>query len=90
MDEFMTSFVLLSKEKGVKCQLTSPNGAMIKGDKDALLEILDKADFASFGIAANKISVTMEFEEKIKVKNIFPAEIDVPDREKPNPIKGYL
>jgi uncharacterized protein YqgV (UPF0045/DUF77 family) len=60
MDEFMKSFVLLSKEKGVQCQLTSPNGAMIKGDKEALLEILDKADYDSFGRVANKISVTIE------------------------------
>ena len=60
MDEFMKSFVLLSKGKGVICQLTSPNGAMIKGDKEALLEILDKADYASFGRVANKIAVTMK------------------------------
>lgn len=44
------SFVLLSKEKGVKCHLTSPKEGMIKGDKETLLEVLDKTDYASWSV----------------------------------------
>ncbi|HSE83361.1 MAG TPA: hypothetical protein VLB01_02290 [Thermodesulfobacteriota bacterium] len=61
MDDFITSFVLLSKEKGVKCQLTSPNGAMVEADKGTLLEILDKVDSDLLSAVANKMKITVEF-----------------------------
>ena len=61
MGDFMTCFVLLSKEKGVKCQLTSPNGAMVEGDKRTLLEILDKVDSDLLNAVANKMKITVEF-----------------------------
>lgn len=59
--DFMTSFILLSKEKGVKCQLTSPNGAIVEADKGTLLEILDKVDSDLLSAVANKMRITVEF-----------------------------
>ncbi len=46
MGKFVTSLILLSNEKEIKCELT-PNGLMIKGDMETLLEILEELDNTS-------------------------------------------
>lgn len=59
----MAFLILLSKEKGVKCQLTYPAEAIIEGDKKALLEVLSELDKTSFRPIARGVSITFEFEE---------------------------
>lgn len=56
MGDFVTYFILLSKQKGVKCQLTSPTRAIIEGDKETLLEILDGFDNNSFSTVAKRVA----------------------------------
>lgn len=61
--DFVMSFILLSKERGVKCKPTS-SGAIIEGDKQTLLEILDELDNASlFSKRAEKVAITIKFDE---------------------------
>ncbi|MBI2486467.1 MAG: hypothetical protein HYW01_05830 [Deltaproteobacteria bacterium] len=62
MGDLMASFILLSKEKGVKCKLTFPTEAIIEGDKKTLLEILDELDSTSFSTADNKLAISVEFD----------------------------
>ncbi len=56
MGDFVTYFMLLSKQKGIKCHLTSPTRAVIEGNKETLLEILDEFDNNSFSTVAKKVA----------------------------------
>ncbi|MBI2486367.1 MAG: hypothetical protein HYW01_05305 [Deltaproteobacteria bacterium] len=60
--DFMPSLILMSKGKGVKCQHTSPSAAIIEGDKETLLEILNELDNVSFSPIANGFSIAMELD----------------------------
>lgn len=60
--DFMMSFMLLSMERNVKCKLTS-TGAIIKADKEILLDILEELDSASFRKVAKKVAITINFDE---------------------------
>jgi len=62
--DFIMSFMILSKEKGVECRPTS-SGAIIDGDNETLLEILDQINATSFGALANRVAISMEFDEDI-------------------------
>ncbi len=62
MGGLMASFMLLSKEKGVECKLTFPTEAIIEGDKETLLEILDELDSTSISTADNKFAISVEFD----------------------------
>jgi uncharacterized protein YqgV (UPF0045/DUF77 family) len=59
MGDSVTYFVLLSKQKGVRCQLTSPTRVTIEGDRKTLLEILDEFDNTSFNTVAKRIAITL-------------------------------
>jgi uncharacterized protein YqgV (UPF0045/DUF77 family) len=56
--KFVTSLILLSNEKGIKCRLTS-TGLIIEGDMETLLEILEEFDNTSFRKAANLIELRL-------------------------------
>lgn len=60
--DFIMSFMILSREKGVECRPTS-SGAIIDGDNEILLEILDQINATSFGALANRVAISMEFDE---------------------------
>lgn len=62
MGDLIASFILLSKEKGVKCKLTLPTEAIIEGDKETLLEILDELESTSTSTADNKFAISVEFD----------------------------
>ena len=62
MGLLIASFILLSKEKGVKCKLTLPTEAIIEGDKETLLEILDELESTSTSTADNKFAISVEFD----------------------------
>jgi len=62
MGEFVTSLILLSNERGIKCRLTS-SGLITEGDKETLLEILDELDNTSLRKVVSRVSITMKFEE---------------------------
>ncbi len=57
--DFMTYFILLSKQKGVKCQFTSPTAGIIEGDKETLLEVLNEIDNTSFSTVVKKVAITV-------------------------------
>jgi uncharacterized protein YqgV (UPF0045/DUF77 family) len=59
---FVTSLILLSNEKGIKCELRPP-GLVIEGDMGILLEILDELDNDSFRKISNRVSITIESDE---------------------------
>ena len=71
----MAFLILLSKEKGVKCQLTYPAEAIIEGDKKALLEVVSELDEISIRPIASGISITFEFEESDHESTTEEAEI---------------
>ncbi|MGH7793079.1 MAG: thiamine-binding protein [Thermodesulfobacteriota bacterium] len=60
--DFLMTFLLLSREKGVECRPTS-SGAVIEGDNETLLEILDRINSTSFGALGNRVAISMEFNE---------------------------
>jgi uncharacterized protein YqgV (UPF0045/DUF77 family) len=62
MGRFVTSLILLSNEKGIKCEVRPP-GLVIEGDIGILLGILDKLDNDSFRKISNGVSVTIESDE---------------------------
>jgi len=62
LGDFIMSFLLLSKERGVKCSPTS-TGAIIEGDREILLEILDELNNTSFSKVARKVAITVNFDE---------------------------
>jgi uncharacterized protein YqgV (UPF0045/DUF77 family) len=62
MGEFVTSLLLLSNERGIKCRLTSSE-LITEGDKETLLEILHEFDNTSLKKVVNRISLTMKFDE---------------------------
>ncbi|HWP92551.1 MAG TPA: thiamine-binding protein [Thermodesulfobacteriota bacterium] len=62
LGDFIMSFILLSKERGVKCSPTS-TGAIIEGDREILLEILDELNNTSFSKVARKVAITVNFDE---------------------------
>ena len=62
LGDFIMSFLLLSKERGVKCSPTS-TGAIIEGDREILLEILDEINNTSFSKVARKVAITVNFDE---------------------------
>ncbi len=61
--DFIMSFIILSREKGAECRPTS-SGAVIDGDNKTLLEILDLINATSFGALANRVAISMEFDER--------------------------
>ncbi len=63
MGEFVTSLLLLSNKRGIRCRLTS-SGLITEGDKETLLEILDELDNNSFRKVVNRVSITMKLDER--------------------------
>ena len=61
--DFITSFILLSKQKGVKCELIFPTEAIIEGNRETLLEILDELDNKHFGNIDKNVGISVEFDE---------------------------
>lgn len=59
MGDFVTHFMLQSRQKGVKCQFTSPTVAIIEGDKKTLLEILNEIDNTSFSTVAKRVAIIL-------------------------------
>ncbi len=57
-DDLVTSCILLSKQKGVKCKLGAAK-VIIEGDKEILLEILHELDHISFGMGTKQISISL-------------------------------
>lgn len=79
--DFIMSFMILSKEKGVECRPTS-SGAIIDGDNETLLEILDQINCTSFGELSNRVAISMEFDEdsneaSVKLEFKLPRELIV-------------
>ena len=62
MGRFVTSLILLSNEKGIKCELRPP-GIVIKGDMGILFKILSQLDNDSFRKISNRISITIDTDE---------------------------
>jgi uncharacterized protein YqgV (UPF0045/DUF77 family) len=73
---FISSLILLSKGKGVNCQLTSPTEATIEGDEDTLLEILDQIDRSQSVQNGRGFAIAMEF-EKCRNKTFTRREIGI-------------
>ena len=74
--DFMMSFLLVSKEKGVECRPTS-TGAIIEGDNETLLEILDHINNTSFSTIGNRVAISMDFDESAD-KSLIHSEIKLP------------
>lgn len=75
--DFVMTFLLLSKQKGAECKPTS-SGAVIEGDNETLLEILDQINSTSFGAIANRVAISMEFNESTD-KPLTQSEIRLPN-----------
>jgi uncharacterized protein YqgV (UPF0045/DUF77 family) len=62
-NDFVTSCILLAKQRGVKCEL-KPTRIIVEGDKEVLLEILQELDHISFNTGADKkISISLKIDE---------------------------
>jgi uncharacterized protein YqgV (UPF0045/DUF77 family) len=59
----ISALILLSKERGVNCQLASPTEATIEGDQDTLLEILDQIDRSQSVQKERGFAIAMGFEK---------------------------
>jgi uncharacterized protein YqgV (UPF0045/DUF77 family) len=59
----VSTLILLSKERGVNCQLASPTEATIEGDEYTLLEILDRIDTGRSIQEKIGIAIATEFEK---------------------------
>lgn len=79
MATYITSIVILSKEKGAECELTS-SGAIIEGNKETLLEILNEIDNVSLKKVGMKFKVALNF-AKNHSKNSNLSEIQAQNRE---------
>lgn len=79
--DLMPSFILLSKENGVKCQLAFPAEDIIEGDKETLLEILDELDNTSISTADNKFAMSVEFDGSYDKPFIQEGELLTPEIE---------
>jgi uncharacterized protein YqgV (UPF0045/DUF77 family) len=90
--DLMTSFILLSKEKGARCQLVSPNRATVEGNKETLLEILDEFGGVSFGPMVKDAVIAVEFDEEDDIPStqgeIRPLERKVTSETEPQVHKG--
>jgi len=75
--DFVMTFLLLSKQRGAECKPTS-SGAVIEGDNETLLEILDQINRTSFGALENRVAISMEFNESTN-KPPTQSEIRLPD-----------
>lgn len=96
MSLLLASFILLSKEKGVKCKLTLPTEAIIEGDKETLLEILDELESTSTSTADNKFAISVEFDGSDDKHFTQEDELLTPElveearsREKSKPVRRY-
>ena len=83
LGDFIMSFLLLSKERGVKCSPTS-TGAIIEGDREILLEILDELNNTSFSKVARKVAITVNFDENAE-KSLLQTKDRFLDEESVNP-----
>jgi Uncharacterized conserved protein len=73
--DFVMSFMLMSKGKGLKCR-PMPAGAIIEGDKETLLEILEELGGTSlFSARAEKVSIIIRLDESFD-KSLTQAEIE--------------
>jgi hypothetical protein len=80
MDSLIASFLILSTENGVKCRLTFPAEAIIEGDKETLLEILDEFDNTSISTAENKYRISsIEFDRNNDRSFIHEGEFLTPE-----------
>ena len=59
----ISTLILLSKERGVNCQLASPTEATIEGDEGTLLEILDQIDSSRSIREKMGVAIATEFEK---------------------------
>jgi uncharacterized protein YqgV (UPF0045/DUF77 family) len=83
LGDFIMSFLLLSKERGVRCSPTS-TGAIIEGDREILLEILDELNNTSFSKVARKVAITVNFDENAE-KSLLQTKERFLDEESVNP-----
>ena len=83
LGDFIMSFLLLSKERGVKCSPTL-TGAIIEGDREILLEILDELNNTSFSKVARKVAITVNFDENAE-KSLLQTKDRFLDEESVNP-----
>ncbi|HWP91233.1 MAG TPA: hypothetical protein VNN20_03410 [Thermodesulfobacteriota bacterium] len=58
----VASLILLSNERGIKCEVRPPV-LVIEGDMGILLEILYELDNDSFRKISNRVSITVESDE---------------------------
>lgn len=63
LGDFIMTFLLISKRKGVTCTPTS-TGAVIEGD-ETLLEILDELNDISFSKVAKKVAIKIKFDQAL-------------------------
>ncbi len=84
LGDFIMAFLLISKERGIRCSPT-PTGAIIEGDREILLEILDELNNTSFSKVARKVAITAKFDESAK-KSLLQTKDPFLDEESVNPI----
>lgn len=73
--DFVMSLILLSKEMGLNCKVTT-TGTIIEGNKEALLEILDELDSTSlFSKRAEKVSIVIRLDESFD-KSLTQTELE--------------
>ena len=74
-NDFVTSCILMAKQKGVKCKL-KPAKIIVEGDKEILLEVLHELDHILFNMGADKkFSISLKFDEG-QDKPLTEAEIN--------------
>jgi Uncharacterized conserved protein len=58
---FITSCILLSKQKGVKCRLQTTK-VIIEGDKEILFDILHELEHISFNMGVKNIKISLNID----------------------------
>lgn len=59
----VSSLIILSKEKGSLCRITS-TGTIIDCDRDTMLQILKELDGFRFDILAKKFTISVDFRDR--------------------------
>ena len=71
----ISSLIILSKEKGSICKITS-TGAIIDSDRETILRILKELDGSRFDTLAKKFMISVDFRDRQFDRNSSDGKID--------------
>lgn len=77
LSDFLTSCILLSKQKGLKCRLKTGK-VIIEGNKENILEVLHEVDHISYNTGAKNIRISLDMDKNFNAERLIQDEADFP------------